>query len=134
MRKEFAMSLVCLALASQARAHDPSAASSAASMLPVVVSVAAPVGVISAGAVFTVAAVQVSAAGTVLLLRGASEAVEASVTVAASSAAAVSVAVGTVASVSACSAGWVLSTAGRAIAFIPNEIGRALLYDQRVVW
>lgn len=134
MKKELAMTMLCLALATQAQAHDPSAASSAASMLPVVVSVAAPVGVLSAGAVFTVAAVQVSAAGTVLLLRGASEAVEASVTVAASSAAAVSVATGAVVSVSACSAGWVLSTAGRAIAFIPNEIGRALLHDERVAW
>jgi hypothetical protein len=32
----------------------------------------------------------------------------------------------------ACSTGWVLSTAGRAIAFIPNEIGKALLYNERV--
>jgi hypothetical protein len=32
----------------------------------------------------------------------------------------------------ACSTGWVLSSAGRVIAFIPNEIGKALLYNERV--
>jgi hypothetical protein len=34
--------------------------------------------------------------------------------------------------VSAFSAGWVLSAAGRAIAYIPNEIGAALLHNERV--
>ena len=32
----------------------------------------------------------------------------------------------------ALSTGWVLSAAGEAIAFIPNEIGRALLYNERI--
>jgi hypothetical protein len=30
------------------------------------------------------------------------------------------------------STGWVLSAAGEAIAFVPNEIGRALLYNERI--
>jgi hypothetical protein len=34
--------------------------------------------------------------------------------------------------VTAISAGWVLSAAGQAIAFIPNQIGTALLYNERV--
>jgi hypothetical protein len=34
--------------------------------------------------------------------------------------------------VTALSAGWVLSAAGQAIAFIPNEIGRALLHNERI--
>jgi hypothetical protein len=32
----------------------------------------------------------------------------------------------------ALSTGWVLSAAGQAIAFVPNEIGRALLYNERI--
>ena len=43
-----------------------------------------------------------------------------------------SVAAGTAITVSAFSAGWVLSAAGQAIAFIPNEIGKALLYNERI--
>jgi hypothetical protein len=34
--------------------------------------------------------------------------------------------------VTALTSGYVLSAAGQAIAFIPNEIGRALLYNERV--
>jgi len=30
------------------------------------------------------------------------------------------------------STGWVLSAAGQAIAYVPNEIGRALLYNERL--
>jgi len=43
-----------------------------------------------------------------------------------------SLAAGTVVTVSALSTGWLLSTASEAIAFIPNEIGAALLYSERV--
>ena len=43
-----------------------------------------------------------------------------------------SVAAGTVVVVTALSTGWVLSAAGEAIAFVPNEIGRALLYNERI--
>ena len=39
---------------------------------------------------------------------------------------------GTAVVVSAVATGWVLSAAGAAIAFIPNELGRALLYNERV--
>jgi hypothetical protein len=35
--------------------------------------------------------------------------------------------------VSAFSAGWVLSSAGRALAFIPNEVGLALMHNERIV-
>ena len=43
-----------------------------------------------------------------------------------------SVAAGTAIAVTAISTGWVLSTAGQAIAFVPNEIGKALLHNERV--
>jgi hypothetical protein len=34
--------------------------------------------------------------------------------------------------VTAFSAGWVLSAAGQAIAYVPNSVGQALLYNERV--
>jgi hypothetical protein len=34
--------------------------------------------------------------------------------------------------VTAVSAGWILSAAGTAIAFIPNELGRALMHNERL--
>jgi poly(A) polymerase len=34
--------------------------------------------------------------------------------------------------VTAVSAGWVLSTAGQVIAFVPNELGKALLHNERI--
>jgi hypothetical protein len=44
----------------------------------------------------------------------------------------VSVGVGTAVTVTAITTGWVLSTASQAIALIPNEIGAALLYNERI--
>ena len=44
----------------------------------------------------------------------------------------VSVLAGTAVVVTAFSAGWVLSAAGQALCFIPNEVGKALLYNERV--
>ena len=116
-----------------ARAHGPNASdASALSMLPVAVSVAAPAMLLSAGAMLTVVAVEASAEGVVCVLERASDGAQASVTLSAAGAGALSVGVGTVVTVSAFSAGWVLSAAGRAIAYIPNEIGQALLYNERV--
>ena len=51
---------------------------------------------------------------------------------AAAAAGGLSVAAGTAIVVTAFSAGWVLSTAGKALAYIPNEIGQALLYNERI--
>jgi hypothetical protein len=116
-----------------ARAHPPNASdASALSALPIAVSVAAPVMLLSAGAMLTVVAVEASAAGTVWVLERASDGARMSVTVSAQAAGGLSVAAGTAVVVTAFSAGWVVSTAGRAIAYIPNEIGTALLYNERV--
>lgn len=41
-------------------------------------------------------------------------------------------AVGTTVAVLAIGSGYVLSAAGQALAFIPNEIGAALLYNEQV--
>lgn len=133
-RRIVASLCLCAALATTGvRAHPPNASdASALSLLPVAISVAAPVMILSAGATLTVVAIEASAAGTVCILERASDGARASVTLSTHGAAALSVGVGTVVTVTAFSAGWVLSAAGRAIAYIPNEIGAALLYNERV--
>ena len=115
-----------------ARAQSEVSAVSALSALPIAVSIAAPVMVLSAGAVLTVVAVEASATGTVWVLERASDGARASVRLGAQAAGGLSVAAGTALVVTAMSAGWVLSAASQAIAFIPNEIGSALLYNERV--
>ena len=131
MKKLLLHGVLCTALlagVSTAQAHPNASDASALSMLPIAVSVAAPVMFISGGAMLTVVAVEASAEGTVWVLERASDGVRASITVAGG----VSVAVGTAVVVTAISAGWVLSAAGQAIAFIPNQIGAALLYNERI--
>lgn len=117
-----------LATALPARAHGASEASSALSLLPVAVVVAAPSAVLSGGAVLTVVAVQASAEGTVWVLERASDGARLSLGLAAGSV----VASGAVVTVSALASGWLLSQAGRVVCFIPNEIGAALLYNEQV--
>ncbi len=123
---------LALTLGGTARAHTGASEASALSMLPVAISVAAPVGLLSAGAVFTVVAVEAASEGTVWVLERASDGARASVTLSAAAAGGVSVVSGTAVVATAFSAGWVLSVAGKAIAFIPNEVGKALLYNERV--
>ena len=123
--------LVATVAVTPARAHDSSEAS-ALSMLPVAVSVAAPVALLSAGAMLSVVAVEATSAGTVWVLERASDGARASITLSGQVAGGVSVAAGTAVAVTAFSAGWVLSAAGQAIAYIPNEIGKALLYNEQV--
>lgn len=126
------MSLVLAALltinGSGARAHGASEASSALSLLPVAVVVAAPSAVLSGGAVLTVVAVQASAEGAVWVLERASDGARLSLRLAGGAV----LASGAVVAVTALSTGWLLSEAGRALCFIPNQIGQALLYNERV--
>ncbi|MBI5256989.1 MAG: hypothetical protein HY855_10860 [Burkholderiales bacterium] len=111
-----------------ARAHQPASELSAISMLPVALVVSAPAALLSGGAMLTVVAVEASAEGTMWVLERASDGARASLKLAGASA----TAVGTGLLVTAMSAGWVLSAAGQAIAFIPNEIGASLLHNERV--
>ena len=127
-----AATAVSLALASTAQAHNGASEASALSMLPIAVSVAAPVALLSAGAVFTVVAVSAVAEGTVWVLERASDGARMSLTLSGQVVGGVSVLVGAAVVTTAFSAGWVLSAAGKAIAFIPNEVGKALLYNERV--
>lgn len=117
-----------LATAGGVRAHGASEASSALSLLPVAVVVAAPAAVLSGGAVLTVVAVQASAEGTVWVLERASDGARLSLQLAGGAL----LASGTAVAVTAVASGWLLSQAGRVICFIPNQIGQALLHNERV--
>ena len=115
-----------------AQAQSAVSEASALSTLPIAVSVAAPVMLFLAGAVLTVVAVEASATGTVCILERASDGARASVRLGAQAAGGLSVAAGTAVVVTAMSTGWVLSAASQVVAFIPNEVGAALLYNERV--
>jgi hypothetical protein len=121
-----------LLLQQPAQAHGGASEASALSMLPIAVSVAAPVALLSAGAMFTVVAVETLSDGTVWVLERASDGARASVQFAGAVAGGASLLAGTAVVATAISTGWVLSAAGKAIAFIPNEIGKALLHNERI--
>jgi hypothetical protein len=125
--------LACTLVASAgAGAQSTVSDASVLSSLPIAVSVAAPVAVLSAGVALTVVSVEATATGAIWVLERASDGAEASVRLVGRGIAGVSVAAGTVVVVTALSTGWVLSAAGQAIAFVPNEIGAALLDDERI--
>lgn len=124
-----ATALATVSLASPVQAQRLSASdASALSLLPVAVLVAAPAMLLSGGVMLTVVAVESTARGSVWVLERASDGARASVQLAGGA----SAAVGTAVLVTAVSAGWILSAAGQAIAFVPNEIGASLLYNERV--
>jgi hypothetical protein len=120
------------ALMTTARAHSEVSEASALSMLPVAVSVAAPSMILGAGAVLTIVSVQASATGTVWVLERASDGVRATLHFSGHVAQSAALSVGGTVMVTALTSGIVLSAAGNAIAFIPNEIGRALLHNERI--
>jgi hypothetical protein len=132
MKKLIVVAALCSTLAGAARAHADASELSALSMLPVAVSVAAPVGLLASGAAFTVVAVEAASGATVWVLERASDGARASLRFSAAAVGGASVLAGTVVVATTFSAGVVLSAAGKAIAFIPNQIGQALLYNERV--
>jgi hypothetical protein len=132
IRSIAAAAALAAALQAPARAHVNASDASALSALPIAVSVAAPAMLLSGGVMLTVVAVEASAEGTVWVLERASDGARASVTLSAAAVGGVSVAAGTAVVVTAFSAGWVLSAAGKALAYIPNEIGSALLHNERL--
>lgn len=132
LRRILAAALLSAQLMGGAQAHTQASEASALSALPIAVSVAAPVMLLSAGAMLGVVAVESASAGTVWVLERASDGARASVTLSGQVAGGLSVAAGTAVLVTAMSTGWVLSAAGQAIAFIPNQIGAALLHNERI--
>ena len=120
------------ALMGSARAHPEVSEASALSMLPVAMSVAAPSMLLAGGAVLTIVSVQASATGTVWVLERASDGARATLHFSGHVAQGAALSVGGALMVTALASGVVLSAAGNAIAFIPNEIGRALLHNERI--
>ncbi len=116
-----------------ARAQRSPSEASELSALPVAVSVAVPVSLLVAGAALSVVSVTTLADGTLIVLERASDGTRASVLLSAHAAGGLSVAAGVAVVVTALASGWLLSSAGQVIAFIPNELGRALLHNERVL-
>ena len=79
-----------------------------------------------------VASVETVGEGIAIVLKGASEAGGASVQMSTQAAKGLSLAAGTVVNVVALSTGHMLVLSGKAIAFIPNELGKALLHHSKV--
>jgi hypothetical protein len=86
---------------------------------------------IHGSAQLTVTALEAAGEAVVVVMRGASEATTVSVKASTSVVGAASVAVGSAVQVVAESAGNSLYVAGKLIAFIPNEIGRALIHQSK---
>ena len=121
--------LIALVAVPAAQAQsDISEASLGLSALPVAISVAAPVAILSGTMALTVVSVNAVVDGTVWVLERASDGVRISVRFVGN----VVVATGTVCALSVVATGTIISAAGRAVAFIPNEVGKSLLYNERV--
>ena len=121
--------VIALSLSVSAKAQsDASEASVGLSALPVAVSVVVPAALLSGAAALTVVSVTAVADGTVWVLERASDGARISVRFTGN----VVVASGTVCALTVIASGTVISAAGRAIAFVPNEIGKSLLYNERV--
>lgn len=93
-------------------------------------SVVLPAALSIAGAILTIQAVQVSAIGTVYVLERASDGARVSIEVSARAGTASAHAVGEAVACSVIGTGVILSVAGEVLAFIPNALGKALLYNE----
>jgi hypothetical protein len=95
---------------------------------------ALPVALTVSGAVLVVKTVEVSARGTLIVLERASDGARASVELTGRAASGVTASVGTAVAVSVIGTGVLLSAAGEVLCFIPNELGRALLHNERITY
>ena len=140
MKPLLAALTLSLALATAAQAQSELSMISAA---PVVLSITAvsatgaaisiaPAALLSAGTALLVVSVEVVGGATVWVLERASDGARISLRTSGQLAKGVVVSAGTAVAVSVIGAGVVLSAAGEVIAFIPNEIGKALLHNEQV--
>lgn len=124
-------SLIGLSVLAPAAAEDSVTRASEASVGASLLTASAVGWVAYSGSELTVRAVQASGDGVILVLQGASGAVETSARVSGEAAQAASVGVGTSVKVVAESTGYALIAAGNLLAFVPNDIGRSLLHNAR---
>jgi hypothetical protein len=127
-----AVSLAAALAFAASAAAQPSRELSEASLVPVAISVALPVVLVAGVGSIVVTGVEASAQGTVWVVENVADGVKGSICFAGRVVGAAAVSVGTVIVVTVVATGMVLSAAGHVIAFIPNEIGRSLSYNQRV--
>ncbi len=139
---------LCAQTQSVAFASDPSSALSALSALPVAsvvvssygasvaasVVVALPIALSTSGAVLVVKSVEASAKGAICVLERASDGARVTLELSSRAGRRISVGVGDTMAVSVIAAGATISFAGEVIAFVPNELGRALLHNERVTF
>lgn len=130
-QSEASLVLSALPVASVVGAGAAVAGSAAAGAAAVSV---VPAALAVSGAVLVVKAVEVSARGTVIMLERASDGARASVELSGRAASGVVAGVGTAVAVSVIGAGVLLSAAGEVLCFIPNELGRALLHNERLTY
>jgi hypothetical protein len=129
------MLMLCSACAAGAAEHQGSTGWSDASGLAAEGSATVAYGSLSAVVASGTAVIDsIEAVGdaSVVVLAGASDAAQAAVRLSGRAARAASLAVGTSVNVIATSSGYLLVTAGKVLAFIPNDIGRALIHHSRV--
>lgn len=151
----FAISAATFSTQSQAHNGDGLSAISTLSALPVasvlvmggavgavgasgvgasVAAVALPVALSVSGAVLVVRSIEVSARGMICVLERASDGATATIEIAGRVAERMMLRTGQAVQVSVVGAGAVLSIAGAAIAFVPSELGRALLHNERLTY
>jgi hypothetical protein len=94
--------------------------------------VAAAIMLSTTGAVLVVKTVESTARGTVYVLERASDGARVSVEIAGKTVVGIGQIIGTSVLVTVVGAGVLLSAAGEVIAFIPNALGKALLYNERL--
>jgi hypothetical protein len=133
-RSRIAVLALALSLAAAGTVQAQSEASrvSDESLVPVAISVALPVVLVAGVGSIVVTGVQASADGVVWFVENVADGVKGSIRFAADAVSASAMVAGTVVVVTIVGTGMLLSAAGHVIAFIPNEIGRSLSYNQRV--
>ena len=111
---------------------EPSASIAAGASVASAAVVVVPVALSVAGAVLVVKTIEVGAQSSVYVLERTSDGARVSVRLLAHAAGAVALTLGSAVVVTLIGAGTVLSAAGEVVAFIPNALGRALLYHERL--
>jgi hypothetical protein len=122
------LGLLCALLATQNPAFAINSTLSEASALGSIVVVAGSMSVLDGSGQVVVKSIEAVADGVIVVVGSAAKADTASLKFVGKAAQGLSLGVGTVVTVSAQTTGYLLLAAGKAIAFIPNEIGSSLLH------
>jgi hypothetical protein len=102
------------------------------SLLPVAMSVTSASLVLAGTASVAVVAVEATAEGVVWIVERASDGARGTLRFARDFSGGLAIAAGEAISVVAMGTGWLLCSAGKVVAFVPNEIGASLLYSERI--